>query len=1132
MWNGTCRNIVVMTKSLHLMLVVMLALALSLLWLNTGGETLTHGVAWWATGVILLSYFLLARYAFALELLDFNRPPEAQDDARITAFDTLRFTLRHRYGWHWKHKQPWLLVTGETEVVEKIAPGLTQARWLESQNAVLLWCGEAHALDLAAVTQLRDIRGRRAFNAVLWVNDVSVAADYLWTTQEPAAQSLSDNTDAVYRQFIELGRTLSWRTPVFGVCLSEPQWEQDDRPVQSIGFHWPAGTPVPLDNQLSQLAATLIPQGMAQLGENKHWAYLLQLSADLKHHTGALLRQRFQPWLGRHQRVLAGGMFFMPPAPEHTPAHQRPHACYLSPAWNGVITQSQMQQGRRDHLSTGDKLTIGMLMLAGLWVLGMGMSAFNNRTLIADSQALLQAARTPAPMSETLTRSVALQDNIDRLLWWQQNGSPWLHRFGLDQRDAVVNALWPAYTQQSQALLITPVVDALKDQLQGFVSLPPGSAERRQAGKLAYQQLKTYLMLLHPVHADPALMQPVMSSLWTAPAGVTPGEWLARSDKLLSFYLQQLPRHPQWKLPADDQLVTNVRTILRSQKGISNSENTLYQQVLLNVSPHYAEVTLDSLLGEAAGSQLFSTDETLPGMFTREAWEREVSDAIDKAAAARRVTSDWVLDDKGEQQLLTKEQLQYRLTERYFADYTNAWLNFLNGIRWNASDSLSTSLDQLTQLADARQSPLLALSRTLRYQAAAGQNREAMGDSLLKSAQKLVSKSSGEEGLTGGRNDPTRVLSETFAPLLAVLPPEGSAAGDAPAAQNTAGVSVSNYLLQVSQTRLQLMQVANAADPQAMAQSLVKSTFNNGDTTLSQGRHYAQLLAASLGGEWSSFAEAAFVQPLEQAWSGVMAPAQQGINSAWQVQVQNPWQAEFTGRYPFDNTKNDADFTQLAHYLTPDTGLIDQFITQQLAGVLEKQGDSWVPNPLNTQGMSINPDFLSAVNQLSQLGRRTFVQGKPGVTFELQIRPTHNVVETDLQIDDATLKYFNQLPGWQTFRWPDAGSDHPQVSLTYSPVAASGKSADAFQSYFQADGGWAWLRLLDKAQVEQLDSSRYRLSWQTATKETLNVVLRTQSGGGPLELLALRRFKLPAQIFTSPGMATDNAEDATRHDAQ
>jgi len=207
------------------------------------------------------------------------------------------------------------------------------------------------------------------------------------------------------------------------------------------------------------------------------------------------------------------------------------------------------------------------------------------------------------------------------------------------------------------------MVSELKLHLQAFVSLPPGSAERRQAGKLAYQQLKAYLMLLHPERADPAFMQPVLAPLWPAPAGVTPGEWIARSDKLLGFYLQQLPLHPQWQLPADDTLVANVRTILRSQKGMSNSENTLYQQVLLSVSPHYADVTLDSLLGDTAGSQLFTTGETLSGLFTRQAWEGEVSDAIEKAASARRVTSDWVLDDKGEQQLLSKEQLLQRLTE-------------------------------------------------------------------------------------------------------------------------------------------------------------------------------------------------------------------------------------------------------------------------------------------------------------------------------------------------------------------------------------------------------------------------------------------------------------------------------------
>lgn len=1117
-----------MTKRFHGLLWVILAVALSVLWLKTGDDTLAPTTAWWGTGVILLSYFLLARYVFALALLDFNRPPNKQDDARISAFDDLRFTLRHRFGWKWKRQLPWLLVTGEADVVEKVAPGLTQVRWQESHQAVLLWCGEADALDFPAITQLRQLRGRRALDAVLWVTDITSEPGLLWATRAPTGQTENrHHHDVVYRQLIELGRTLSWRPPVFGIGVNEPWWEQDDRPVHSIGCHWPAGSPVSLDAELNTLAASLIPQGMAQIAENDHWAYLLKLSSDIQQATGCALKQRFQPWLGEHQRVLLGGLFFMPRAAERPFPPQSVNTCTLSPAWHGVIAQSQQQRGQRDHLSSGDKLIIAALALIGLWCLGMGLATYNNQRLITENQALRQAATAPASPLDVLAHTVALQDSLDRLLWWQLNGTPWSHRFGLDQRDTVLDALWPIYTQHTERLLVTPLVGALKQALQAFVSLPPGSVERRQAGNLAYQQLKAYLMLIHPEHADPAFMQPVLAPLWTAPADVPPGEWRARAEKLLGFYLQQLPLHPQWQLPADATLVANVRSILRSQKGVSNSENTLYQQVLLSVSPHYADVTLDSLLGDTAGSQLFMTDETLPGLFTRQAWEGEVSDAIDKAASARRVISDWVLDDKGEQQQLTQEQLQWRLTERYFADYTSAWLNFLNSLQWVNSDSLSTSLDQLTQLADARQSPLIALTKTLRYQAAAGQNREALGDSLLKSAQKLVSKTGQSNPASGSADDPTRVLSDTFAPLLAILPPESQAAGE----QLTTGVSLANYLLQVTQTRLQLLQVVNASDPQAMAQSLVKSAFSHGDTTLSQARHAGQLLAASLGGEWASFANTAFVQPLDQAWNGVLLPAQQGFNRAWQAQIQQPWQAEFTGRYPFDNTGNDASFPQLAHYITPATGLIDQFITQQLAGLLEKQGDTWGPNPLNTQGLTLNPDFLSAVNQLSQLGRRFFPQGQAGVTFELQARPTRNVVETDLQIDDATLKYFNQMPVWQTFHWPDAASEHPQVALSWSPVAASGKNADAFQTYFQAEGSWAWLRLLDKARVTQLDSSRYLLSWQTPTKEMLTVVLRSQSGGGPLSLLALRRFTLPKQIFTSTDAMPVQAEDVKHHDA-
>lgn len=67
----------------------------------------------------------------------------------------------------------------------------------------------------------------------------------------------------------------------------------------------------------------------------------------------------------------------MPPAAEPTSPPQSANTGYLSPAWHGVIAQSQQQRGQRDHLSTGDKLALGTLTLVGLWCLGMGLSAYN-----------------------------------------------------------------------------------------------------------------------------------------------------------------------------------------------------------------------------------------------------------------------------------------------------------------------------------------------------------------------------------------------------------------------------------------------------------------------------------------------------------------------------------------------------------------------------------------------------------------------------------------------------------------------------------------------------------------------------------------------------------------------------------
>jgi type VI secretion system protein ImpL len=124
----------------------------------------------------------------------------------------------------------------------------------------------------------------------------------------------------------------------------------------------------------------------------------------------------------------------------------------------------------------------------------------------------------------------------------------------------------------------------------------------------------------------------------------------------------------------------------------------------------------------------------------RQAWEEQVETAIDEVVKTRRAEIDWVLTDKTHQagSDISPEALKQRLTERYFTDFGNAWLNLANSIQWHEAESLSEAIAQLNLLADVRQSPLVALMNTLAWQGQTGAKGEALADSIVDSAKKLV----------------------------------------------------------------------------------------------------------------------------------------------------------------------------------------------------------------------------------------------------------------------------------------------------------------------------------------------------------------------------------------------------------
>nr|AAL18455.1 unknown [Photorhabdus luminescens] len=278
-------------------------------------------------------------------------------------------------------------------------------------------------------------------------------------------------------------------------------------------------------------------------------------------------------------------------------------------------------------------------------------------------------------------------------------------------------------------------------------------------------------------------------------------------------------------------------------------------------------------------------------------------------------------------------------------------------------------------MADVRQSPLIALMNTLAYQGETGQQGAALADSLVKSAQNLLQKN--KPSVIDQTRIPQGPLDNTFGPLLALM--GKSATENGMTADRS--LSLQTFLTRVTRVRLALQQLANTDDPPAVMEALAQSVFQGKSVELTDTRTYGSLIAASLGAEWNGFGQAVFVRPLTEAWQTVLQPAAASLNAQWQSAVVADWQTDFDSRYPFVAGQNDASLPMLGQFIRADTGRIEQFLHSQLGGVLHKEGKYWVVDKVNSQGLHVNPAFLSSINQLSQVRGCAVCQWQRGNTI-------------------------------------------------------------------------------------------------------------------------------------------------------
>ncbi|GAB3629580.1 type VI secretion protein VasK [Pandoraea terrae] len=1147
------------TWALVLVAVLLAAVALGVTWLKgewldvstpDAQKTATIWILAALAAVVILHLAATGVGAYSVAGQLFRREagdlPEAKTvagkrDARLQA---LCDELRTSYGWRWRYRMPWLLVTGSDSQVDAVAPGLKQAGVLHVADAILVHAAPDAVEAAVWRQQIRKLRHKRPVDAVVQVER---------TESE-------DRLDAdLPRKLAAVAADLGWAAPV---TLLHPVPATGGQPqafqaigafIADSGRHPAHGSADLRKDHLATLERIAGTIGVKLCGETKRLPYLAQISVYVGVHRERIAAGWSALAASKWMRVPIDGVMFAPVFPSSHAANPAPDAiaydesgvsvesgraqpASLLPTWESISRSVRHQDGKHVGWYWPNALATSVTVLMIGWCIAMTISFVGNRQLAHQAGLLAHQALEADPGTLTALRAqLALQQHIETLESRRQHGAPWYLRAGLNRNDEILDALWQPYQTVATRNLQRPVVQTLQGMLAELAQAPADALQSHDAQRRGYEALKAYLMLADPSRSEPAFLRDQIAAAWKPAATIPAGEWADLSQPLARFYADHLKAHHAWRIDVSEDVVTASRNIVESarhalinQIGLANADDTVYQNILAAAKGKYADASLVTLLGGADARGLFTTSRTVPGVYTRAAWDGLIAGAIEKAAGERRVNGDWVLEstasarpagsviEHGAQGIAraaaafddkrATEDLKSRLTERYFAEYTAAWQGMLNSMQWQPATNLNGAIDQLTRLADAQTSPLIALMKSVQYQAQAGRPSQALTDTLVRKAQSLI----GSEDKA--QESAVNPLAKPFGPLLAMMGETGANAGgntaggaaNAPTALN--GVSLSRYLTMATTMRLKLQQIAASPDAQAMARSLAQAVFEGKLSELAQARNDAALTAASFGAQWSGFGDALFARPLDTAWQTILEPAAASLNEAWRESIAAPFKAAFDGRYPFFETNADASFAELRRYVRTDTGLIARFTATQLAGVLKPQGDRWVPNELAPQSLQFDPAFLAALEQLSTLGVRLYAQGDAGYRFQIMALPSPNVTRSELSVDGKKIIYFNQREMYTPIAWPGDGLNG-HAGLTWHTLDAGVRQA------FESSGDWAFLRLLASAKVMPLDSTRYELTWNDAGGEPLRYVLRTQIADGPLALLKLRGFQMPERIF-------------------
>lgn len=664
---------------------------------------------------------------------------------------------------------------------------------------------------------------------------------------------------------------------------------------------------------------------------------------------------------------------------------------------------------------------------------------------------------------------------------------PVAHKSGAGSIDALLELLHPLYTAStvydqskhprlSGLGLYDESVDSAaqalyQQQLQNHFLPVFRTSLERELGTLRAEDpqlpdtLATYIMLSEPSRKVDADIHHWAESYWRQQY-----QGQGKKQQRLLNHLDTMLDEPLPASQAKPQVIKRARLQL---SRIPMSQR-LYKQLQQNNNEWvdlYPQIGGDSQLAFGIGPEnpLFSS----AVLYTKAGFEQ--ADYSANSQLINRLDEDrWIYGDteKLEYSSAEREELSEQIERAYLNDYARHWQKFLKSLNIAPFSSLSASIESLELLSDPNYSPLLT---TLEL---------ATNNTTLRPSLPGVGSATGAVNKILPKSLKPTVVDRQFRELHRLIK-----------ADDKRPAAIAKALQVLGELKTFMDDIANSGNPGHTSYQLAKGRFNG---TSSDPIHKLRRLASQSPEplqHWLS-------QVADHSWATILAATSRHVSREWHQQVYASYSDHLAARYPLHaGAESETSLANFTDFFGPD-GIESTFFNDFLKPFIDTR--KWQLRRVNGRSLTISSQAMAQLQRARQLRQAYYPNNRAQLGFSLRLKPLKmdaGIKRFSLELGRSRLSYthgpqLNKEASWR-------GGEDDRVRVLFEDLNGDTHPA-------QYHGDWAWLHLLDAAEL-QTAGNAIDATFSIGSRKS-QYRLTANTSANPLNTQLLHGYRCPEQL--------------------